>query len=47
LSQQRLVHEVGSTGWVGGIERDERNFGVSRLWPFAEALNVLTTELLS
>jgi hypothetical protein len=32
---------------VGGIERDERNFGVSKLFPFAEALNVLVTELLN
>lgn len=46
LSQEALAHEAGfHRAEVGFIERAERDFGVSRLWPLARALSVEVSEL--
>jgi transcriptional regulator with XRE-family HTH domain len=46
LSQEQLAHDAGLRRTVvGAMERDERDFGVSKLWSLAEALNVSVTEL--
>jgi transcriptional regulator with XRE-family HTH domain len=46
LSQEQLAHEAGlHRTVVGFIERGEREVGISKLWPLAEALGVQVAEL--
>jgi transcriptional regulator with XRE-family HTH domain len=41
ISQEQLAHEAGlHRAVVGFIERGERDFGISKLWPLASALDV-------
>lgn len=41
LSQEQLAHAAGfHRAFVGFIERGERDFGVSHIWPLSRALNV-------
>lgn len=47
LTQEQLAHEAGlHRAVVGFIERGERDFGVSMLWPLAAALKVTAAALL-
>ena len=46
LSQEALAHEAGlHRAEIGFIERAERDFGVSKLWPLARALHVRVHDL--
>lgn len=46
LSQEELAHAAGLHRTViGFMERGERDVGVSKLWPVAEALGVTLSEL--
>jgi len=46
LSQEQLAHESGlHRTVVGFIERGEREIGISKIWPLAEALGVTPADL--
>lgn len=46
LSQEQLAHEAGlHRTVVGFIERGDREVGISKIWPLAEALGVSTSDL--
>lgn len=47
MTQEQLAHQAGlHRAFVGFVERGERDFGVSHLWPIAQALGVEPSELL-
>lgn len=47
LTQEQLAHVAGlHRAVVGFIERGERDFGVSTLWPLAAALGVSASALV-
>jgi transcriptional regulator with XRE-family HTH domain len=46
-SQEALAHKAGlHRAVVGFIERGEREIGISKLWPLAQALDVDVVELV-
>lgn len=46
LSQEELAHRAGMHRTViGFVERGEREIGISKLWPLAEALDTQIAEL--
>jgi len=48
LTQKNLVHQAGAHRTViGFIERGEREIGISKLWPLADALAVPVSELFN
>lgn len=46
LSQEQLAHEAGlHRALIGFIERGDREVGISKLWPLANALGVNVGDL--
>lgn len=46
MSQEQLAHAAGlHRAFIGFVERGERDFGVSHIWPLAQALGVAPGDL--